>query len=721
MNRGWQIYFDMAMRPRPPVMDATRARFYDDVFSLFQNRCNGEYAVMVMDKRAARVMSAVLTLSDILDRYEVAMIESLVARRKPLPGIPALYFVEPTVASVAQIVADFSGDAPMYKCALIVFTRTIPRDVAEVIRASPKLRMRALCVVEAQIDFTPLESHVVLLGGGLPAELRPSPPLNVFRMAPETRALYNETIAGRLATLFVSLGENPLIKVHGFCKEEEEKEEVDAIKKTNLAMEFALQVQQSMKEYYNVSKATPATTRRATLLVVDRMADMSALALHEFSYQSFLHDALHSNINDHHTQVEYTAAGADPAPARLALDEDDPFWTDIRHLHISDVSRFLSEFATENLASSHALSLARSNASAGSRANVDDDGTTLVGAGQALTTKQLAEVMKQMPDFKATFKSHAGHTHLALLLTRLYVELNLGDLSSLEQTIVTGVDEDGRKVSRASELKLLLGVLETLLPRAEGEAGRGNTIDTENLHNAIRLVVVYVAEHGMSVAHAEWEAIEKVWGATDGSLAKLRARLVINMGLVFVNAPSKKKKAKRDLSEAAAKAKANTYTTREREPFLSSIVRHDALGLDEDASAVCLHLDGNRGASGAARRGGRIPQSTRKDFVPVSLRGKEEEFLGKAGAGVKRRRGGGRGGAARSTTCYGAFAPRIFVYVVGGFTPSECRAVYDLQRQLNRDITLVGPDMLSPRVLPAWLLKEGEEEEEDDMYPPGRK
>ena len=464
-------------RARKPLPDATRARFYDDVFSLFQNKCNGEYAVLVIDKRAARVMSAVLKLSDILDRYEVAMIESLCHKRKPLPSIPALYFVEPTKASIAQIVADFAGDTPMYKCALIVFTRTISRDLAEMIRASPKLRMRALCVVEAQIDFVPFESHVVSIGTQLP-------PLNIYRMSPETRALYNKTLANRLVTLFVSLSENPLIKVHGFCKEKDST----ANTKTNLALEFALQVQQSMKEYFEVSKSTPDTAQRATLLVIDRMADLSALALHEFSYQSLLQDALHSKMNPQNNEVEYQTAEGDPA--KLSLDEEDPFWVDIRHLHISDVSIFLSEFATEKIASSHALSLARSNTAARK--------STVAESRPALTTKQLADVMKQMPDFKATLKSHSGHSHLALLLTRLYVRLNLGDLSSVEQTIVTGVDEDGCKVSHTNELKLLLDILGKLLPQAKGDT-EANHIDVENIHNAVRLVVVYVAEHGMRV------------------------------------------------------------------------------------------------------------------------------------------------------------------------------------------------------------------------------
>ena len=85
------------------------------------------------------------------------------------------------------------------------------------------------------------------------------------------------------------------------------------------------------------------------------MADLTALAVHEFSYQSLLCDLLHNNIIDHGTKVEYTIPGA--SPSQLTLDAEDDFWTDIRHLHISEASIFLSDVARKKIASSNILSL----------------------------------------------------------------------------------------------------------------------------------------------------------------------------------------------------------------------------------------------------------------------------------------------------------------------------------------------------------------------------
>ena len=98
-----------------------------------------------------------------------------------------------------------------------------------------------------------------------------------------------------------------------------------------------------------------------------------------------------------------------------------------------------------------------------------------------------------------------------------------------------------------------------------------------------------------------------------------------------------------------------------------------------------------------------MPYSTRKDFVPIALRGKEEEYLGNMKPSIAR----GSAGVYAVRTC-GKFAPRMFVYVVGEFNASECQAVYDLQRQLNSDITLIGPDMLCPQVFTDCILKESE-------------
>ena len=77
---------------------------------------------------------------------------------------------------------------------MIVFTRTIPGDIADT-RRHLEAGMRALCVVEALGVYTPF-NHRYAWGN--------APPLNVFRMTTEDRRRYNEIVASRLVTLCIS-------------------------------------------------------------------------------------------------------------------------------------------------------------------------------------------------------------------------------------------------------------------------------------------------------------------------------------------------------------------------------------------------------------------------------------------------------------------------------------------------------------------------------------
>lgn len=51
----------------------------------------------------------------------VSVVEDLDKRREPLP-LPAVYFITPSPASVARLVADFSGATPLYPSAHVFFS-----------------------------------------------------------------------------------------------------------------------------------------------------------------------------------------------------------------------------------------------------------------------------------------------------------------------------------------------------------------------------------------------------------------------------------------------------------------------------------------------------------------------------------------------------------------------------------------------------------------------
>ena len=336
---------------RPNVITLTRQRFHDDLFSLLSNKCNGQYAVMVLDRRSAKVMGSALSLTDVMEKYDIAMLESLSKVRQPLPDIPALYFVEPTLESISSIVADFSNEqrGPMYKAALLCFTRSIPPEGAALIKNCAALRMRVLCVVELQLDYLPLETNVVSLG--VPNSLA----IYHLKKAPLQERVH--TVTSRLVTLFASSNERPYIRATSNTSPTSSTSSTSPT--PSLASHLGVAVNAAMDAYIANNSSVHSNfwywgdgnvvdevhgphgnaRRRSTLLIVDRPSDVLSSVLHEFTYQAMLHDLVghtHSDDADRKTMVYSDTKQIQRTlkVSNLVQESEDVFWERSRHLHI---------------------------------------------------------------------------------------------------------------------------------------------------------------------------------------------------------------------------------------------------------------------------------------------------------------------------------------------------------------------------------------------------
>ncbi len=63
-----------------------------------------------MDEHATRVISAALTMYDIMER-RVTLVEQLAKNRQPFPDMDVIYLAAPTLESVRRISADFESRA----------------------------------------------------------------------------------------------------------------------------------------------------------------------------------------------------------------------------------------------------------------------------------------------------------------------------------------------------------------------------------------------------------------------------------------------------------------------------------------------------------------------------------------------------------------------------------------------------------------------------------
>ncbi|XP_025908599.1 syntaxin-binding protein 2-like, partial [Nothoprocta perdicaria] len=84
---------------------------------------------------------------------------------------------------------------------------------------------------------------------------------------------------------------------------------------------------------------TPAMAQGGTqLLIVDRAFDLVTPLLHELTLQAMAYDVLELR----HDTFRYETSG-EGRERTVLLDEDDELWVQLRHLHIADVSREVTE------------------------------------------------------------------------------------------------------------------------------------------------------------------------------------------------------------------------------------------------------------------------------------------------------------------------------------------------------------------------------------------
>ena len=83
------------------------------------------WKVLVMDDEATRVISAALTMYDIMER-RVTLVEKLMINRQPFPEMDVIYLVSPTIESAKKISADFeSKEKSKYGTVHLVFTDVV--------------------------------------------------------------------------------------------------------------------------------------------------------------------------------------------------------------------------------------------------------------------------------------------------------------------------------------------------------------------------------------------------------------------------------------------------------------------------------------------------------------------------------------------------------------------------------------------------------------------
>lgn len=291
---------------------------------------------------------------------------------------------------------------------------------------NPLLINRMKTLKEVHFDFLTAESSVFHLD-------QPDAMIRLFAR-PDTS--FSTLIGRKLATLCITLNEYPNIRYQS---------------SSTFARTIATTVYQVLTEYKKSNNSfvpygedASADRDRGQLIIFDRMFDPLTPLLHEFTYQAMANDLLTLDENGMIKYDTTTEKGDKIKKEAILNSEADELWVEHRHKHIAKVidsnKQRMKDILSTNPGAAKILK---------DKAKGDVDMGTMASA------------VRNLPQYQQLMSDLGRHVTITSMCMREFSNQNLLALSAVEQTLATGIDEEGKEVKGKKAVELTISFLQS--------------------------------------------------------------------------------------------------------------------------------------------------------------------------------------------------------------------------------------------------------------------
>ncbi|KAL4863136.1 hypothetical protein BDV12DRAFT_177905 [Aspergillus spectabilis] len=380
-----------------------------------------DWKVLVVDEASRKLIDNAVKEDDILN-LNVTNIERIEERRQSNQPIDALYILSALPHIVDCVLADF--ERRRYRKSYLVWTSFLDPGLRARLDRSQMAREQIAGFQTISIDYYPRESRLVTFRDPWSFPILFHPGCN--NLIREHLA----TLAHKAVSLCATLGEYPVIRYY--------RPRSPTHEASVLCSHLARFVQEELDQFaqFNRGFPPPSPRPRGVLLIVDRSMDLFAPLIHEFTYQSMVHDLLPIKEGDKVMYKTIINQGAfNENVKEMEINDQDKVWVEYRHMHMKDVLGKLGEDFAKFRAANPQFAEGNDKAS----------------------VNMIQDMLAGLRDFQEGRDTYTLHLSMAEECMKFFQAHKLIEVSSVEQCLATGLDENYKKAKGlASQLVQLL-------------------------------------------------------------------------------------------------------------------------------------------------------------------------------------------------------------------------------------------------------------------------